>query len=82
MELRNAVQEDGSKLYKEWKENIKRESFKPSAKNLAKYLALRKHDLRALQWRLIPLGLSSLGRLEARVMPTLDSVVASCAKLA
>jgi pyruvate kinase len=35
-----------------------------------------------LQWQLIPLGLSSLGRLEARVMPTLDSVIASCAAIA
>jgi len=43
--------------------------------NLAHYLALRKHDVRELQRRLMTRGLSSLGRLESRVMPTLDAVV-------
>jgi pyruvate kinase len=49
--------------------------------NLAHYLALRHHDLRPLQRRLMPLGLSSLGRLESRVLPTLDAVLASLAAL-
>lgn len=82
MELRTQVKSDGDALFNKWKGKIKREGFAVSAKNLAEYLALRKNDLRELQWQLIPLGLSSLGRLEARVMPTLDSVVASCARIA
>ncbi len=79
--LRSAVQKDGDELYDRWKGTIQREEFKKSAKNLAEYLALRKYDLCELQWKLIPLGLSSLGRLEARVMPTLDSVVSSCERI-
>lgn len=50
--------------------------------NLAAYLALRDHDLRPLQRRLMRHGLSSLGRLESRVMPTLDAVLATLAPLA
>ena len=45
--------------------------------NLAHYLALRHHDLRALQRQLMWRGLSSLGRLESRVLPTLDAVLAA-----
>jgi pyruvate kinase len=52
----------------------------PSLVNLAHYLALRQFDLRPIQRRLMVLGLSSLGRLESRVMPTLDAVInALCA---
>lgn len=45
--------------------------------NLAHYLALRHHDLRPLQRELMWHGLSSLGRLESRVLPTLDAVAAT-----
>jgi pyruvate kinase len=45
-----------------------------SATNLIHYLALRRHDLRQLQPQLAALGLSSLGRSEARVLPSVDSV--------
>ncbi len=54
----------------------------PALVNLAHYLALRRHDLRPLQRRLMALGLSSLGRLESRVLPTLDAVVVALAALA
>jgi pyruvate kinase len=81
-ELRRQVQEDGEALYQGWKDEITRPSFHFSARNLADYMALRRYDLRELQWELIPAGLSSLGRLEARVMPTIDSVVCSCAGIA
>lgn len=47
--------------------------------NLAHYLTLRRHDIRPLQRRLMASGLSSLGRLESRVMPTLDAVLAMLA---
>lgn len=46
----------------------------PAAANLAHYLSLRRHDLRALQQRLQRLGLSSLGSLESHVAPTLCAV--------
>jgi len=54
----------------------------PQASNLACYLALRRHDIRALQEALAALGLSSLGRLEAHVMATLDAVAATLGRLA
>jgi pyruvate kinase len=43
--------------------------------NLAHYMAVRTIDLRPLQRELMALGLSSLGRLESRVLPTLDAVI-------
>lgn len=49
----------------------------PETLNLAHYLAIRHRDLRALQRRLMRVGLSSLGRMESRVMPTLDAVIAA-----
>jgi pyruvate kinase len=49
--------------------------------NLAHYLALRRHDLRPLQRQLMWRGLSSLGRLESRVLPTLDATIAALAKM-
>ncbi|WP_022720700.1 pyruvate kinase [Rhodopseudomonas sp. B29] len=65
-----------------WAGRIARPGFATSATNLAHYLALRHHDLRPLQRNLAALGLSSLGRLESRVMPTLQAVRASLAALA
>ncbi len=53
-----------------------------SAANLVRYLALRRHDLHDLQQDLILLGLSSLGRAEARVGPQLDAVGSALAALA
>ncbi|MFT0861276.1 pyruvate kinase [Ancylobacter sp. G4_0304] len=53
----------------------------PSLENLAHYLALRQHDLRPLQRRLMARGLSSLGRLESRVLPTLDAVIGALSAL-
>ncbi len=50
-------------------------SQQESARNLLHYLALRGHDLRRLQERLAPLGLSSLGRTESHAMATLDAVM-------
>ncbi len=45
-----------------------------SAYNLVHYLAVRRHDVRPLQDELGALGLSSLGRMEAHVMASLDAV--------
>jgi pyruvate kinase len=46
----------------------------PSARNLAHYIALRRHDIRELQSELARLGLSSLGRTEGHVLNSLDTV--------
>ena len=72
--LRNAVAEAGAPL-------IARLGGDGAIMNLAHYLALRRHDLRPLQRRLMSHGLSSLGRLESRVLPTLDAVLAALAAM-
>lgn len=50
-------------------------TFSKSALNLAHYLAMRQFDLRHLQDRLAQAGLSSLGRAEASVTATFDSLI-------
>src|SRR5215471_15479795 len=45
------------------------------ARNLLHYVALRRHDIRDLQRRLSAMGLSSLGRTESHVLPTLNAVL-------
>ena len=50
-------------------------STRESAYNLVHYLALRRHDVRELQEELARLGLSSLGRMEAHVMASLQAVL-------
>ena len=50
-------------------------SMRESAYNLAHYLAIRRHDVRELQDELAQLGLSSLGRMEAHVMASLQAVL-------
>ncbi|MBL8386484.1 MAG: pyruvate kinase [Burkholderiales bacterium] len=47
-----------------------------SARNLLHYLAVRSRDVRGLQADLARLGLSSLGRMEAHTLATLDQVAA------
>ena len=81
VELRGEVLLEGGEIFDRWRPHIRREEFLPSARNLAHYLALRRHDLRDLQVRLMPWGLSSLGRCEARVLPTLNAVAAALAAL-
>jgi pyruvate kinase len=50
--------------------------LRASARNLVHYLAIRSYDIRALQSDLTDLGLSSIGRMEAHVMATLERVLA------
>jgi pyruvate kinase len=76
-ELRQTVETEGKATFDQWRSHIQRAEFLSSALNLAQYLALRRHDLRDLQSALMPWGLSSLGRVEARVMPNLDAVIAT-----
>ena len=53
----------------------------PDLANLAHYLAVRHRDLRPLQRQLMWRGLSSFGRLEGRVLPTLDAALAALSAL-
>jgi len=55
--------------------------YPASARNLADYLALRCRDLRPLQLRLARKGLSSLGRVEAHVLASIDQVIQVLAAL-
>ena len=57
-------------------------TFQNSARNLIHYLAVRQHDIRPLQNELAALGLSSLGRLEAHTLATLQSVLVALHRLA
>ncbi|HEY0328266.1 MAG TPA: pyruvate kinase [Rhodopseudomonas sp.] len=75
------VSTEGAVRMANWSDRIERPDFAASAANLAHYLALRRHDLRPLQRALMALGMSSLGRLESRVLPTLRAVAASVAAL-
>jgi pyruvate kinase len=79
VELRQQVVAEGDELMARWRPALERRAFLPSAVNLARYIALRRRDLRGLQEALMPLGLSSLGRCEARVLANLDAVIASLA---
>jgi len=51
------------------------EVHRESARNLAYYIALRRHDIRDLQERLTAYGLSSLGKAEADVLGAVDAVL-------
>ncbi len=81
-ELREEVVAEADRSLARWRPRVERDAYLPSAENLAAYLALRGHDLRDLQLELMPLGLSSLGRCEARVLPNLDAVLAALGALA
>lgn len=75
--LRQIVIQEGQDIFNPWGSRLQRQVFLSSGSNLAHYMALRRHDLRPLQAALMPWGLSSLGRLEARVIPSLDAVIAT-----
>ena len=79
--LRKEIAQEGEELFQQWRPLIQRQDFLVSAQNLATYLALRRRDLRPLQAALMPWGLSSLGRSEARVLPNLDAVIATLAAI-
>lgn len=73
LELRQQVVEGSQKYLTAWGSPC---NPSPALENLARYLALRQHDLRDLQLELAALGLSSLGRCESRVLESLDAVIA------
>ncbi|MGF1510307.1 MAG: pyruvate kinase [Myxococcota bacterium] len=57
------------------------DAYRDSARNLIHYTAIRQHDIRALQRDLHALGLSSLGRMEAYVLASLDAVLAALRRM-
>src|SRR4029078_199480 len=80
-DLRQSITAEAAKRIERWQSDIEQPSFAASANNLAHYLALRHHDLRDLQRELMRHGLSSLGRLESRVMVTLQTVESGLAAM-
>ncbi|MFC2969813.1 pyruvate kinase [Acidimangrovimonas pyrenivorans] len=80
--IRTALRAEAEATLAAWEPALERAAFRSSARNLADYLALRSVDLRPLQDDLLALGLSSLGRCEAHVGPSLDAVISVLAALA
>jgi pyruvate kinase len=75
LEQLHATVLDGQEaLLSHWGSVVTGNGFARDAANLAAYVAFRRQDLRMLQDQLGELGLSSLGRCEAHVLPTLESV--------
>jgi pyruvate kinase len=72
--LRAAVLKGQKALLEQWRPMLESGDFGPDAANLAAYVAFRRQDLRKLQDQLLELGLSSLGRCESHVLPTLEAV--------
>ncbi|MDD1614626.1 MAG: pyruvate kinase, partial [Methylococcaceae bacterium] len=75
VELRQKVEINANQRLQKYLGNFHSGYFSKSACNLAYYLAMRQFDLRHLQDRLAQAGLSSLGRAEASVLSTLDSLI-------
>ncbi len=80
--LRDDVERQVRTAFPSWPLADADAEVRASAANLVRYLALRRHDLHDLQQSLSLLGLSSLGRAEARVGPQLDAVAWALAALA
>lgn len=75
--LRAEILREAQKILAEYSRDRADLQGNESAVNLAHYLAMRRHDLRALQEELAEAGLSSLGRCEAHVVATLDKVIST-----
>lgn len=80
--LREEVAADGRRRFRAFRSDLETPAFAAGALNVAHYLALRKRDHRRLQRELMLRGLSSLGRLEGRVLATLDAAIVALAALA
>ena len=57
------------------------DTHRASARNLLHYAAVRQHDIRSLQRMLHALGLSSLGRMEAYVLASINAVTTTLRRL-
>lgn len=75
LEIRSGIAAQTEGTLESWRPRVRQRAFLESARNLASYLALRSYDLRDLQESLAPLGLSTLGRSESRVLENLDAVI-------
>ena len=73
--MRQKIEINANQRLQKYQDNYHSGTFSKSACNLAHYLAMRQFDLRHLQDRLAHAGLSSLGRAEASVLSTLDSLI-------
>lgn len=73
---------DSKAIWRAWEVSEMRETFRPSAQNLATYLAFRRADLTGLQPELTALGLSSLGRAEPHVRASIEATEAALCTLA
>lgn len=78
--LRENVRVEGAALRSAWGPTAER-SIYADIENLSHYLALRHTDLSNVQRRLQALGLSSLGRSEAKVVTALDAIIATLGRL-
>lgn len=74
-QIRQQVRNDSREILDRWQHTEVREEYEHSLKNLASYMAFRRHDHREIQNSLIPWGVSSLGRLEPNVLGNLDAVI-------
>lgn len=81
VDLREDIILQGNEIISRWSENVENQDTLYSIQNLAYYMAFRKNDLRALQSKLQRYGLSSLGRLESRVIENLDTILVSIANI-
>jgi len=79
--LRAEIEAESAATMALWAPALHRPTFRHSAANLARYLALRRRDISATQSALSRLGLSSLGHSESRVLPALDAVLTTLAAL-
>ena len=75
VDLRQKIEINAKQRLQKYRGNFHSDDFSLSACNLAHYLAMRQFDLRDLQDRLAQVGLSSLGRTEASVLSTFDSLI-------
>lgn len=81
VDLYEKVSSEANHDFKAWEKVIDRQDFLESASNLVAYLAIRRRDIRDIQYRLSAWGLSSLGRLESRTLHGLKSVILRLAKI-
>jgi pyruvate kinase len=79
--LAEGVEASAEAILAGWAPALADPDYLPSARNLARYLALRRQDLTALQPALAAYGLSTLGRCEAHVGETLRALTATLACL-
>lgn len=79
--IRAALEAESAVRMARWGVGPMRPEFAASAGNLADWLALRGADLAPLQDGLAGFGLSTLGRLDGHVRPSVDAVIAALAAL-